>query len=242
MAYDVSKLVKLGQLQSLATRVKSELTTIQADLDKAIQYVGVNGNLISFYTSTDGTGDAAFTVDFPQELFLDQAATKFVPSFAFTAEAYPGATNPALEGKPVMVLAVKGQKTTGGKADADTTTYSFLDMEKLVDTYAAADGETAITVEGYTLKINVPTEITGKTGVANALKKTANGLEVDISGKANLAVPTAAGNIATLTEAGDLQDSGIAAANILAKENIATDEEATEVLNEVFGAPAAAGE
>ena len=61
----------------------------------------------------------------PVDQFLDQAKTTFVYSFAFNAETYPGATNPNLEGKAVLVMAVKGQN--------NAVSYSFLDLSQLID-------------------------------------------------------------------------------------------------------------
>lgn len=54
--------------------------------------------------------------------------------FKFDAATYPGATDPKLDGKPVMVLAVKGE-------NPDSCTYSFLSM-------AALDGEGNLTDSG----------------------------------------------------------------------------------------------
>ena len=78
------------------------------------------------YTSTDQTGTAAFSFDFPTEYFLDQTKSVFVQTFAWSETAYPGSTNPNLDGKPVMVLAVKG--------DGNTVLYSFVDLTYLLDT------------------------------------------------------------------------------------------------------------
>lgn len=87
----------------------------------------------------------------PEELFLDQTKTAFVGSFTWSAEIYPGSTDPELNGKPVMVLAVKGE---GG-----TTNYSFLDMAKLVDTYTAKtegkDASTVVEIAGYEMDVKV---------------------------------------------------------------------------------------
>ena len=85
---------------------KGAFTPVQAAANAAIKSLGVDGNTVNFYTSTDKSGTAAFTVDFPTEMFLAQTKTEFVPSFAFSETTYPGATDPKLEGKPVMVLAV----------------------------------------------------------------------------------------------------------------------------------------
>lgn len=68
--------------------------------------------------------------------------TTFVAKFKFDAATYPGATDPKLDGKPVMVLAVKGE-------NPDSCTYSFLSMAALVDTYKAKvtgkDASTTVT-------------------------------------------------------------------------------------------------
>ena len=66
----------------------------------------------------------------PKEQFLDLTKTKFVQSFAWSSTTYPGSTNPSLEGKPVLVLALKNSSD-------NTVAYSFLNMYELVDTYEA---------------------------------------------------------------------------------------------------------
>ena len=48
---------------------------MQAAANAAIKSLGVDGNTVNFYTSTDKSGTAAFSVDFPSELFLDQTKT-----------------------------------------------------------------------------------------------------------------------------------------------------------------------
>ena len=137
---------------------KEAFTPVQTAAEKAIKSLDVTGNTISFFTSTDKTGDAAFSVDFPAEMFLDQTKTEFVPSFAFSTTTYPGATDPKLDGKPVMVLAVKGE-------NPDSCTYSFLSMAALVDTYKAKatgkDNSTTVTIAGYEVdvKVNVSAEV-----------------------------------------------------------------------------------
>ena len=128
---------------------KDAFTHVQTAANAAIKSLGVDGNTVNFYTSTDKSGTAAFSVDFPSELFLDQTKTTFVAKFKFDAATYPGATDPKLDGKPVMVLAVKGE-------NPDNCTYSFLNMAALVDTYAAKttgnfaalDGEGNLTDSG----------------------------------------------------------------------------------------------
>lgn len=185
----------------------------------------------------------------PTEMFLDQAKTAFVSSFTFSAQTYPGATDPSLNGKPVLVLAVKGIDHNNN--DAVTTTYSFLDVSTLVDTYTAAAGNSAkvLTIAGYTITFNVSADTNNAVevlndGIAvristtanNALTKNANGLYVNIDSKANKAANPTAGHVAGVDANGNVTDTGIVAANVLTTADVATDAEVTEMLNEVFGA------
>ncbi len=66
----------------------------------------------------------------PKDQFLDLTKTTFVQSFTWSSATYPGSTNPSLEGKPVLVLALKNSSD-------NTVAYSFLNMYELVDTYTA---------------------------------------------------------------------------------------------------------
>lgn len=144
---------------------KEAFTPVQTAAEKALKSLDVTGNTISFFTSTDKTGDAAFSVDFPAEMFLDQTKTEFVPSFAFSTTTYPGATDPKLDGKPVMVLAVKGE-------NPDSCTYSFLSMAALVDTYKAKavgkDASTTVTIADY--EVDVKVNVSAEAGNALILK------------------------------------------------------------------------
>lgn len=225
MAYNATALVRLAALKALAAKTKAEIDNINTDVSKAIKSLGVSGNTVSFYTSADKSGDAAFTFDFPKELFLDQVKTTFVPKFAFSAETYPDATDPKLAGKPVMVLAVKGQ-------NPDSCTYSFLDMSALVDTYKAKatgkDASTTVTIAGY--EVDVKVNVSAAAGNALVLKD--DGLYVDISGKADKVKNATAGNFAALDESGNLTDSGKKPADFVAAETgkrLMTDAEGTKL-------------
>jgi len=121
-----AKLPNVKQAEKLGTLLLGKIGTESA---KAVKYLSVSGNTISFWKDENHTGTADFTVDFPVEYFLDQTKTTFVQSFAFETNStsnYPGATDPNLEGKPVMVLAVKGTD--------NSVNYSFVDLTALVDT------------------------------------------------------------------------------------------------------------
>lgn len=225
MAYNATALVRLVALKALAAKTKAEIDNINTDVSKAIKSLGVSGNTVSFYTSADKSGDAAFTFDFPKELFLDQVKTTFVPKFAFSAETYPDATDPKLAGKPVMVLAVKGQ-------NPDSCTYSFLDMSALVDTYKAKatgkDASTTVTIAGYEVDVKVNVS----TAAGNALVLKDDGLYVDISGKADKVKNATSGNFAALDANGNLTDSGKKPADFVAAETgkrLMTDAEGTKL-------------
>lgn len=220
MAYDVNKLVKLASLKALAERVNTELST-------AFKSGKVEGNKVKLFTSPDKTGAAAFEFDFPVEMVLDQAKTAFVPKFTWSLETYPGSEDPGLNGKPVMVLAVKGSD--------GSVTYSFMGMAALVDTYKAKvsgkDASTTVTIAGYEVdvKVNISKELN------NVLEVRADGLYVpktDISGKADKVQPAVDGNFAGLDASGNLIDSGKKAADFVAAEagkRLMTDAEGTKL-------------
>ena len=200
--YEETNLTNLGHLKLLAQRNKTEIDALANELEDAIKYASYSNNTLSLYTNSTGTGTAAFEFSLPEEMFLDQAHTSFVGSFAWSSTTYPGSTNPNLEGKPVMVLAVKG--------DATNPTYSFIDMQTLVDTYTAADD--SVVVSGYTIGVQIDDT------AGNALTLVANkGLRVDISGKADKVSGATANDLAALDANGNLADSGIAKGDVVTK-------------------------
>lgn len=94
-----------------------------AEGDKpAVKAADYADNTLTLYTTEDKSDATPLTIQLPEEMFLDQAKTKFVSSFAWSDSDYPGSDDPNLEGKPVMVLAVKG--------DTDVT-YSFVSLEQM---------------------------------------------------------------------------------------------------------------
>lgn len=227
MAYDVNKLVKLASLKALAEKVNTELTPVKAAATAAFKSGKVEGNKVKLFTSTDKTGVAAFEFDFPVEMVLDQAKTAFVPQFTWSLETYPGTEDPGLNGKPVMVLAVKGSD--------GSVTYSFMGMASLVDTYKAKvsgkDASTTVTIAGYEVDVKVNIS----KGLNNVLEVRADGLYVpktDISGKADKVQPAVDGNFAGLDASGNLIDSGKKAADFVAAEagkRLMTDAEGTKL-------------
>ena len=218
MPYDVNHLVTLGELKTAAQVFKLES-------DKAIKSLSVSGRTISFFTSEDGSGTAAATVDIPKDLFLDQAQTRFVQNFAFSAQTYPGATDPNLNGKPVFVLAVKGSTDPANGNVNDTITYSFLDVSALVDTYVTASGDSSkvLTISGYTVSFNISAT------AGNILSANSDGLFAT-----NRLSSFTHGNIVTSDANGAPQDGNIPASTILVDSDIATIDEVSAMLDEVF--------
>jgi len=211
--YNVNSVVQFGRLVEFGQGIKTELDAMKAVSASAIKYVSVANNTVSFFTSEDGTGAAAFSFNFPNELVLDQLKTQFVPNFVFNASTYAGATDPELTGKPVLVIAIKDTNAAG----TVTTSYSFLNMETLVDVYTAADN--SINVNGYTIAVKISAT------AGNHLTLGADGLMVDVSDKVDKVANATAGNIATLTANGGIADSTY---------GFATTANVTELIGELF--------
>ncbi len=217
MAYDLERLTRMQAIKDLGDRIKAEIDNLKnTGVASALKKVDVDGNAIKFYTSSDTATEATFSVDLPAEMFLDAASTKFEPNFNFTGGNYTGATNPNLDGKPVLVLGVK-TKTNDGKTT--TLAYSFLNMAGLVDIYTASD--TSIVITNYKVKANV------SSAAGNMLANTAGGLYVDGSGKVDKVTTATAGNLAAFVAGGGISDTGI---------SIATNAEVSEMLDGIFGA------
>lgn len=127
-----SKLITLDILSYF----KGKMDTVIAEGDaKAFKAVDYADNKIKFY-KTEDMSDSPVEISLPEEMFLDQTKTVFVDNFAWSSTTYPGSVDPSLDGKPVMVLAVKGDTAT---------TYSFVNLEKLVDVYTGEDTATVST-------------------------------------------------------------------------------------------------
>lgn len=101
--------------------------------DNAYKNYAYENNALKLYRTTDKS-DTPDEINFPEERFLDQAKSAIVNPFSWSDEDYPGSTDPDLNGKPVLVFAVKG--------DTDTS-YSFLDLHSFINTYDTALSETS---------------------------------------------------------------------------------------------------
>ena len=217
MAYNVNQKATVNQLKALAVKAK-------------------------------GAIDAAIAA-LPQEMYLDNTKSAFVENFVFNATTYPGASNPNLDGKPVLVFAVKTVDHTN--SNAETLSYSFLNLLTLVDVYTVKSGDSTkvLNLAGHEFEFKVSADtgnavevlndglaVRVSTTANNALVKDANGLFIDITGKADRAANPTAGHLAGVDANGNVTDSGIVAANVLTTADVATDAEVAEMLTEVFGA------
>lgn len=159
-------------------------------VDELKDYVGeplrslsVEDKTIKFYSTANPTEEtvADFTVNIPVEYFVDQTKTVLVANFTWSEELYPGSTDPQLEGKPVLVLAIKG--------DDATVSYSFLNMITLIDVYTGGETKTIKVNVKPDNSIEAEAKISAEEG--NALVAKEDGLYVptpeamDISGKAD---------------------------------------------------------
>ena len=140
MALNENDVARVKHVLSLATRMKSEL-------DLTVRHIAEDNGTISFFTTKDGSGTPLFSFNFPEEIFLDQLGTAVVDNFTWSALTYPNSSNPNLDGKIVLVLAVRGD------ADTPTVKYNFVDLSKLIDIYLPADP--SISIAGNSIAVNL---------------------------------------------------------------------------------------
>ena len=193
-------------LQTALAGVKTQLDTLDG---KNFGGVKISDRTVSFYATSDTTGTALTTITLPSDLRLDQTKTTFVSSFTYSATTYPGATNPNLNGKPVLVLSV---------TDGTNTTYSFLNLEGLIKTYTA--GNKGITISGASISANVSST------AGNLLSIDSKGLYVGHDSAKVDTVSGAADNFVAFGSNGAIKDSGYA---------VASSSDITTMLNTVFG-------
>lgn len=144
---------------------------IDANDGVAIKSIGFEDNTLKFYTTTDMSGEPVKEIVLPEEYFLDQTKTTLVNEFAWSEDTYPNSTNPNLEGKPVFVLAVKG--------DTDVN-YSFVSMESLFVVYEGDSTSSADVEVSADNKITATVKISAETGNIAVIKD--DGIYVPESG------------------------------------------------------------
>ena len=165
-------------------------TYVDSDKTKSIKGYLKKNNTHNFYNTDAPAEDTVpvFSIDIPTEYFLDQTKTTFVQSFSWSEGLYPGSENPNLDGKPVWIMAVKG--------DDNSVTYSFVNLEALVDIYTGENTKSITLVVSEDNKISANVNVSAEEGNIISVKDDgiyASVTEVDISGKADKLVDPAEG-------------------------------------------------
>ena len=165
-------------------------TYVDSDKTKSIKGYFKKNNTHNFYNTDAPAEDTVpvFSIDIPTEYFLDQTKTTFVQSFSWSEGLYPGSENPNLDGKPVWIMAVKG--------DDNSVTYSFVNLEALVDIYTGENTKSITLVVSEDNKISANVNVSAEEGNIISVKDDgiyASVTEVDISGKADKLVDPAEG-------------------------------------------------
>lgn len=85
-----------------------ELVTEGGDMQavaNALHDVSHDNGSLAFLNAA---GQVVKYINLPEEIYLRSVGTTFVSNFTWNAQSYPNTTNPNLNGKPVLVLHVKG--------------------------------------------------------------------------------------------------------------------------------------
>ena len=170
---------------------------VDSDKTKSIKGYLKKNNTHNFYNTDAPAEDTVpvFSIDIPTEYFLDQTKTTFVQSFAWSDGLYPGSENPNLDGKPVWIMAVKG--------DDNSVAYSFVNLEALVDIYIGENTKSITLVVSEDNKISANVNVSAEEGNIISVKDDgiyASVTEVDISGKADKLVNPAEGAVVIKTD------------------------------------------
>ena len=96
----------LAQDKRLAEFLLGRINALGVSDSNSIKSVTYNNGTLNFYRDASTSGTPAFSLSLPAEYFLDLTRTMMVPNFTWNSTTFPGSTNPNLDGKPVMVMAV----------------------------------------------------------------------------------------------------------------------------------------
>lgn len=166
MAYDTSKLVKLGHLKELATKIKTDYAT-KAELQaiKIPEYSVVkqgtaeNGYLSTYYLTKDGA-QVGEKINIPKDFLVNSADILEVDT-----------ENQPYDGAQVGDLYI--DFVINSKGADDTATHIYLPVNELVDAYTGGNG----------IEVSAANVISAKIDSANAngLGVTASGLKLDLA-------------------------------------------------------------
>ncbi len=222
MPYDSEKTTKLGQLKLLAQKVKGELDGLTAPEYSVVkQGTAEEGFFSTYYLTKDGA-QVGEKINIPKDFLVNSADILTVET---ADQPYAGA----------QVGDLYIDFVINSKNADDTASHVYLPVNELVDAYTGGNGIT----------ITPQNEVSVKIDTANA-----NGLSADASGlKMTVATTVAAGAMAAadktkldgvaagatkveVSTAGKIKINGTDTTVV----DFATDEEVTEMLNEVFPA------
>ena len=123
--------------------------------------------------------------ELPAEQYLDGINTKVVTDFNWATMGvnYPGASDPGLDGKIVLVLAIKNEGITNDTTSTvdDTISYYFVDFGDLVDAYTADNSMqhgVDITVLNNQISAALNLHIAGASEKSNAISIETDGVYV----------------------------------------------------------------
>lgn len=134
------KAVTLEQLEI----AKNYIDRKDAENIKSAEFVD---DTLKFYTSKDKSGEAVAEFVLPEEMFLDDSKTELVSDFTWDITKYPKSTDPELDGKPVLVLAVKSVRTVR---------YSFVSLDSVIAKLVGEDTESAsVSVDEDVISLDV---------------------------------------------------------------------------------------
>lgn len=225
----VSYLNETG-IKALARGIKTWIESEESNLLKSVAY---KDNKILFFVKPNATESDVpdFTINLPEEFFLDQAKTIFVSSFVWSDAAYPGSADPFLDGQPVLVLAVKGSD--------NSVKYSFISMLSLVNIYKASTVTSTVmlSINDDTNTISATINISADEG--NTLRVGSDGglyaSATDISAKADkLKADILADQILIDDGNGNIKASGTTIQNIINNMVPYTAEEVQTILDTIL--------
>lgn len=220
MAYDSEKTTKLAHLKALAQKMKGELDGLTAPEYTVVKQATAEEGFFSTYYLTKDGAQVGEKINIPKDFLVNSADILEVET-----------ADQPYEGAQVGDLYI--DFVINSKNADDTVSHVYLPVNELVDAYTGGNG----------IEVSAQNVISAKVDTANA-----NGLEVTTAGfKLNLASTTAAGaqsaadkakldGIATgatkveASTAGKIKINGADTTVV----DFATEEEVTEMLNEVF--------
>lgn len=177
MSYDSNKLVKLGHLKSLATKIKADYATkaeLQAieipEYSVVKQGTAESGFLSTYYLTKDGA-QVGEKINIPKDFLVNSADIKTVET-----------ANQPYDGAEVGDLYI--DFVVNSKNADDTASHVYLPVNELVDAYTGGNG----------IEVSASNVISAKIDTANAngLGVTAAGFKLDVATAATAGAMSAA--------------------------------------------------